>query len=85
MREDHFIERLKNDENYDIIQDICRLRAAQTAKAVENGGTVTDVYCFSPRELTHTADLRQIKRRLTMVTSIISADGSVKMQIFDRK
>ena len=85
MQEDRFIERLKNDENYDIIQDICRLRAAQTAKAVENGGTVTDVYCFSPRELTHTADLRQIKRRLTMVTSIISADGSVKMQIFDRK
>ena len=85
LREDHFIERLKNDENYDIIQDIYRLYAAQVEKKAEGGGTVTDVYCFSPRELTRTADLRQIKRRLTMVTSVISADGSVKMQIFDRK
>lgn len=85
LREDRFIERLKDDENYDIIQDIYRLHAAQSAKKQEGGGTVTDVYCFSPRDLTAVSDLRQIKRCVTMVTSTVDKNGNIQMQIFNRK
>lgn len=85
MQEDRFIERLKNDENYDIIQDIVRLRTLQAFGAVNKDSTVTDVFCISPRDLTKHTDLRQIKRCVTVVSGVVNADGNVKWQIFERK
>lgn len=85
LKKDCLIEQLKNDENYDIIQDIYRLRAAQISAAKEGRGVATDVYCFSPRDLKRGADLRQIRRRLTMITSVLQPDGTYAIQTMERK
>lgn len=84
LKEDNFIKRFENDENYDIIQDIRRFKLAQTSEEVAKGGTVTDLYCFSPRDLERCARLQDMKRGRYIVSCTGRPNGGVKVEIFRR-
>lgn len=83
MQNDLFAKRFENDDNYDIISDIYRLKNAVMSDKVKKGGTVTDVYCISPKEL-RKLRLQDMIRSTTVLSCIGMPDGSVRIRIHNK-
>lgn len=49
--QDRMYERLAQNENYDIIQDLCRYYRTRNSEAVRNGENVSDIFCFDPGQI----------------------------------
>lgn len=76
LQKDCFVKKFVNDENYDIMADFYRLKTAEHSEEVKNGGSIMDVYCFSPSEIKRTQYLQEYKRGLFVVT-LNSEDGKM--------
>lgn len=68
LREDTFFLRFSEDENFDILSDLYRMKRAAISDEVQNGGSNTDVYCIAPSCVKEYRSIRQYPRCLAMVT-----------------
>jgi len=64
---DRFPKQFSDDENYDIIDDICRFRMLQLVSRCNPGVETTETFCFSPLELKTDKLLQEYTRRPTVV------------------
>ncbi len=65
--EDRFPLRFADDENYDIITDLNRIKKIEYSQEVQNGGTVSDIFCINPAEI-ETKPLQEYTRCYALVT-----------------
>lgn len=76
LGQDCFVKKFSDDENYDLITDYYRLKIAENSEEVKNGGSITDIYCFSPSEMKQCQYLQDYKRGIFIVT-LKSEDGRI--------
>lgn len=77
IENDAFYKRFADDENYDIINDMYRLKIARNSEEVRNGGSVTDIYCFSPFDSKGGVPIGQIKKTMNVITCKKNENGKV--------
>lgn len=74
---DKFPRQFCNDENFDIIDDIYRLRLTQMLSRSNPGAEIKETFCFSPLELKTDKLLQEYTRRTTVVRI---QDGKVSVE-----
>ena len=79
--QDHFVEKFSDDENYDLISDYYRLKIMERSEEVRNGGSVTDIYCFSPSERKRCLYLQDYKRCIAVVTCYTEQNGNISFKV----
>lgn len=78
---DRFIEKFADDENYDLISDYYRLKQIETAEEIQNGGSITEILCFSPSERKRCASLQDYKRCIAIVTCYKDSSGAITFNV----
>lgn len=68
VQEDKFMLRFAEDERFDVISDLYRLQQVAWSDEVQNGGSVTDIYCVDPTSIKEYDSLQQIPRCFALVT-----------------
>lgn len=81
IEDDRFAKRFENDEYYDIVADFYRMTAIQTSEKWKEKGSVTDIFCFSPRDIHRCSRLQEYTRNLSAVTFIRAENGDIEMRI----
>ena len=76
IRNDNFIEKYTDDEYYDIISDFYRMKIAETSEEIVNGGSITEIYCFSPLDRKKYKSLKEYERCVSPVR-FKGCDGKV--------
>ncbi|MBE7065742.1 MAG: radical SAM protein [Ruminococcaceae bacterium] len=76
IRNDKFIEMYSDDEYYDIISDFYRMKIAETSEEIVSGGSITEIYCFSPLDRKKYKSLEKYERCVSPVR-FKGCDGKV--------
>lgn len=78
LKRDRFVERFSDDENYDLITDSYRLKVLEMSEDIRKGKTITDVFCFNPKERKNCARLQDYKRCIAVVSMMRREDGRLE-------
>lgn len=82
LAEDRFVQRLKDDENYGVISDICKIERIKSSEEMKKPGSVVrDVFAFSPAKLRKGIRLQSLEKRISFVTFIRQENGEIRMVI----
>lgn len=65
--QDQLPHKFSNDENYDIIQDLYRLKIMERSPEIKAGGSANAVFCFRPKERIKKQSLRDYQRCVAIV------------------
>lgn len=79
VKNDLFVKKYSNDENFDSITDFYRMRIAETSDEVKKGGSICDFYCFSPDERKLNKNISEYKRCIARVNFSGDSEGVVKV------
>lgn len=67
VQEDRLYTKFEQDPNYDILSDFCRMERMRCSDAVQNGGVVSDLFCFAPEATKKYDSLQAYPRCIAMV------------------
>lgn len=81
LENDGLAKRFADDERYDIICDFYRMRLLLQSEALAQNGSITDVFCFSPKALQSGLRLQDYSRSLSVVTRQKDPSGTVRTVI----
>lgn len=78
LKQDKFVSRFSQDENYELMADICRWVASDTWANIRQE-TCTDVFCFDPASLKKRIPLQAYPKCITYATW---KDGKITTQVY---
>lgn len=58
---------LEHEDYYDIVTDYRRMVITRESDAVKNGASITDIYCFDPRDAEKALPIQEYEHRITVV------------------
>lgn len=85
VNNDRFAKLFEGDENYDLISDYYRMMQIRSSMELKEKVTVTDVFCFSPREIERGLRIQDYTRNLSLVTYMKGQDGTIETRIRSMK
>lgn len=81
LENDGLAKRFAADERYDIICDYYRMTRLKRSEQLKQKGSLTDVFCFSPKEQQRHSRLQDYSRSLSVVTWKMEDNGTIRTMI----